>query len=46
MTKTEIADAGNTAKDSGHGGGHHHCGHAHDEHHSDGTASVRDPSAE
>jgi len=43
MTKTEIADAGNTAKHSGHGGGHHHCGHAHDEHHSGGTASVRDP---
>src|SRR6476620_3081124 len=43
MIKTENADAGSTAKHCGHGGGHDHCGHDHGAHHSDGTASVRDP---
>ena len=43
MASPENADAGSTAKDSGRGGGYDHCGHAHGEHHTGGTASVRDP---
>jgi P-type Cu+ transporter len=41
MIKTENADAGDKAKQCGHGGGHDHCGHDHGAHHSDDTASVR-----
>jgi len=43
MASIESADAGGTAKDSGRREGRDHCGHAHDEHHVDGKARVRDP---
>jgi P-type Cu+ transporter len=41
MASAEKAASGSTARDPGRG--HHHRGHAHDEPHADGTASVRDP---
>jgi Cu+-exporting ATPase len=41
MASAENAASGSTARDPGRG--HHHRGHAHDEPHADGTASVRDP---
>jgi Cu+-exporting ATPase len=41
MASAEKAASGSTARHPGRG--HHHRGHAHDEPHADGTASVRDP---
>ena len=43
MASTENANAGSPAKDSAPRGGHDYCGLAHDEHHADSKASVRDP---